>query len=335
MSVKLVDNCDGIELYRLESGNSYVEIMTYGARIHKICVPDKNGVIQDVVLGFENPTEYRGPNPYFNACIGRVANRIGGSSFVIDGQRYILPANERKNHLHGGIEGFDRKTFTATIDGDILRLKYLSVDGEEGYPGNLQVTVEYSFADGNLKIAYFAYSDRPTHCNLTNHAYFNLNGDYKSIVNHRLFIKSHSITNIDNELIPNGEILDIKGTKYDFSCMRVIGEHLFDNDGLLHIAGGYDFNYILDNDGGAVAEVIGDKSGIVMRVYTDRPCVQFYSGNFLDGTVKGKAVFNRNCAIALETQGYPNACNIPSFPTTLIGKDGFKSETTYSFSVID
>lgn len=333
MAVEFVGKYDGIELYRLSCAAAYVEIINYGARIHKICVPDKNGETKDVVLGYVEPNGYVGDGAYLNAVVGRVANRIGGAKFVIDGVEYKLNANEGKNQLHGGFQGFDSKIFESEIDGDILRLSYLSPDGEEGYPGNCKVVVEYSFAGNRLKISYKATSDKKTHCSLTNHAYFNLNGDYESIENHLLKISSHAVTDIDEELIPNGKIVDISGSALDFSNEKTIGRDINQSNRLFDIAGGYDFNYILDEGVSPVAVATGDKSGIEMKIYTDRPCMQFYSGNFLDGTIKGKAVFGKRSAFALETQGYPNACNIPSFPSTIIDKNAFESVTIYEFGV--
>lgn len=334
MDIKKIGVFDGIELYRISDGESFAEIITYGARIHKLCVSDKNGNLQDVVLGFNSPEEYRKENPYFNAVVGRVANRIGGASFTLDGKKYNLSVNERGNQLHGGLEGFDRKIFTAEILSDGLELSYYSPDGEEGYPANLCVKVKYSFSNNALKITYSAFADSTTHCNLTNHAYFNLNGDFSPITNHFLTIKSNSLTDIDNELIPNGKIVNIENTIYDFSKGQYIGKHLKDHDRLMDIGGGYDFNYIFSDNNGAVCSAYSEKTGIVMNVYTDRPCVQFYSGNFLDGSVQGKAIFNMHTGFALETQGYPNACNIESFPTTRLEKGKtFNSETVYAFEI--
>ncbi len=332
MEIKRVGNFDGIELFRLSDGDSFVEIINYGARIHKICVPDRLGNIQDVVLGFNNLNEYRSDNPYFNAVVGRVANRIGGASFTLDGKKYLLSANENGNQLHGGIEGFDKKIFKANILSDGLELTYVSKDGEEGYPAKLYVSVKYSFENNALKIEYNAYTDGITHCNLTNHAYFNLNGDSTPVTNHIFTINSFLLTDVDSELIPNGKIIDISDTVYDLSRGRVLADCLNIDDRLMNIGGGYDFNYIFAKQDGAVCSAYSPKSGILMKVYTDRPCVQFYSGNFLDGTIKGKATYNKHTGFALETQGFPNACNIPLFPTTVLEKGKtFHTETTYAF----
>lgn len=332
MSVQFISKHGDIELYRLSDGNSYAEIITYGARIHKLCVPDKNDVLQDVVLGYNTPEEYVGDGGYFNACVGRVANRIGNAEFTIDGITYKLNANEKGNQLHGGFEGFDKKNFDAQIDGEILRLTYLSKDGEEGYPGNVWITIEYSFHNNSLKIRYIAKSDRKTHCNLSNHAYFNLNGDCKDITKHHLTIKASELTDVNEELIPTGNIVNVDGTCYDFRTPHTIGERIDTDDRLMNIGGGYDFNYVLDKTNGPVATVEADVSGIVMNVYTDMPCVQFYSGNFLNGGM-GKTIYNKHCSFALETQGYPNACNIESFPSTIIDGEGYSSETVYEFTV--
>lgn len=335
MDIKKVDSFDGIDLYRLSDGSSFAEIITYGARIHKLCVPDRFGDLQDVILGFDDPFEYKGNNPYFNAVVGRVANRIGGAKFTLDGKEYNLSKNERGNQLHGGFEGFDRKNFTAQILSDGLELSYVSKDGEEGYPSELCAKVKYSFENNALKIEYNAFTDGKTHCNLTNHAYFNLNGDFSPVTNHVFKIKSLMLTDIDSELIPNGKFEDITNTVLDLRQGRILSDCLkVKNNRLLDIGGGFDFNYIFTNNVDSVCSAWSPKSGILMKVYTDRPCVQFYSGNFLDGTVKGKAVFHKHTGFALETQGFPNACNIPHFPTTVLEKGQiFHSETIYAFEI--
>lgn len=334
MDIRKVGNFDDIELYRLSNGDSFVEIITYGARIHKICVPDRYGDIQDVVLGFNNPLEYKGENPYFNAVVGRVANRIGGASFTLDGKEYNLSKNEKGNQLHGGIQGFDKKIFSAKIVDDGLELSYLSADGEEGYPANLSVTVKYSFQNNALKIEYTAVSDGTTHCNLTNHAYFNLNGDFSPITNHVVTINSVVLTDVDNDLIPSGKMLDIAETPYCLKGGRMLSDALKFDNRLMNIGGGFDFNYVLTDNLGVACSAFSPESGILMKVFTDRPCVQFYSGNFLDGSINGKATFNKHSGFCLETQGYPNACNIPIFPTTVLKKgESFHSQTTYAFEI--
>lgn len=334
MKIEKLGTFEDIELFRLSDGNSFVEIITYGARIHKICVPDRYDDLKDVVLGFDNPLDYKGENPYFNAVVGRVANRIAGASFTLDGKEYKLSKNEKGNQLHGGIEGFDKKNFSAKIVEDGLELSYTSADGEEGYPASLSVTVKYSFQNNALKIEYTALSDGTTHCNLTNHAYFNLNGDFSPITNHVLTINSVVLTDVDEDLIPNGKFVDISGTPHCLKGGRMLSDALKFDDRLMNIGGGFDFNYVLANNFGATCSAFSPQSGILMKVFTDRPCVQFYSGNFLDGSIVGKAKFPKHSGFCLETQGYPNACNLPTFPTTMLKKgETFHTQTTYSFEI--
>ena len=329
----------GIETYALENDNGMrAEIITYGARISRLFVPNKRGELIDVVAGFDTPDEYRDDHgTYFNAIIGRVGNRIGGSGFTLDKKEYKLYANDGANHLHGGKEGFDKKIWTAeTGERASLMLSYLSADGEEGYPANLSVRVTYSLTNDNeLKIAYDAQSDGTTLCSMTNHAYFNLDGDFKSALNHEIYIKSHAITAVDEELIPHGEILDIENTAFDFSVSKPLGRDINAEEKLLKIArGGYDFNYILDGDNsGAAASAYSKNSGIKMSVYTDRPCMQFYSGNFLDGFT-GKKQYPYQSAFCMETQGYPNACNVKEFPSiSLKAGEKYHTVTTYKFEI--
>ncbi len=328
-----------IETYLLTAENGFAaEIINYGARIHRLFVPDKNGARVDILAGFATADGYRRDNPYFNAIIGRVANRIGGAAFELNGRRYSLFANDDMNTLHGGEEGFDKKYWSAKInkaEKPSLEMTYFSADGEEGFPGNLTVKVTYSLGtDNSLKIAYDAVCDTDTHVNLTNHAYFNLGGDFSvPVLDHEVSIKSHKMTAVDDELIPTGEIVDITDSVYDFNLPKTIGRNINADDKYLKIAGGYDFNYILDNpnDGSSVASAYCPQSGIQMDVVTDCPCIQFYTGNFLNG-IGGKVTYHRNTAFCLETGGYPNACNIPSFPSTVLKRgDAFHSETTYVF----
>ncbi len=330
----------GIETYALENDRGMrAEIMTYGARITRLFVPDRRGEFIDVVAGFDTPDEYRDDHgTYFNAIIGRVGNRIGGSKFTLDGKEYRLFSNDGANHLHGGKEGFDKKIWTAeTGDGASLKLSYLSADGEEGYPDNLQVAVTYSITNENeLKIEYEAECDKATLCSLTNHAYFNLDGDFKSALDHEIYIRSNAITSVDEELIPRGEILDITDTPFDFSRPKPLGRDINADEKLLKIArGGYDFNYILNGDDGAAATAYSKASGVKMSVYTDRPCMQFYSGNFLDGFT-GKKKYPYQSAFCMETQGYPNACNVKDFPSiALYGGEKYHTVTTYKFEVCE
>ncbi|MCQ2409621.1 MAG: galactose mutarotase [Clostridia bacterium] len=337
MKIKKIDvTLNGIELYEITNSNGMqAQIITYGARIFKLFVPDRNGQLIDVVAGFTYPDFFKQENPYFNAVIGRVGNRIGGAEFELSGIKYSLFKNDGDNHLHGGNEGFDKKIWKAEITEAGLKLSRISPDGEEGYPGNLNVSVIYSLDDNNtLSISYEAESDKDTLCSLTNHAYFNLSGKWDTILDHEVYISSSKLTAVDEGLIPHGELKDIKGTAYDFSQPKKIGKDIKTDDFMLNIAKGYDFNYVLINDKkNMVASAYSEDSGIYMKVFTDRPCMQFYTGNFLDGLV-GKAVYGYQSAFCMETQGYPNACNVDSFPSMVLKKgEKYKTLTKYSFEI--
>lgn len=334
MSVKLYSSKNGIELYELKNANGMVATVTnYGARIVTLKPFDKNGNAVDVLAGFDTPEGFMGDNPYFNAVIGRVCNRIGGAKFSLNGKEYNLFKNDGNNHLHGGKEGFDRKIWKGEIDGEKLAMRYTSNDMEEGYPSALDVCVTYSLDDENgFNIEYTAFTDGDTLCSLTNHAYFNLDGDFVTNHNHEVYINSRFISDIDDELIPSGKNVDIKDTVYDFKKPKKIGKDIAADGKYLKIGGGYDFNYVLDNDGLAVASAYSDKTGIFMEVFTDRPCMQFYSGNFLDG-IKGKKTYGHQSAFCMETQGYPNAVNV-GYPSCELKKgETYHTKTRYVFSV--
>lgn len=324
----------GIECYLLSNDNGMrVEIISYGARISKIILPTARGDI-DVVAGFDDPDEFMGDNPYFNAVIGRVANRIGGARFTLNGKEYKLFKNDGENHLHGGEKGFDSKMWDCEILQDAsLRLTRVSCDGEEGYPGNLKASVTYLLDNDNaLHIVYDAVCDCDTLCSLTNHAYFNLDGDFKSILDHVVRINSDEITVVDGQLIPNGEFLQVKGTAYDFTSEKQIGQDIKTDDFMLNAARGYDFNYVLNRDEkNCVASAYSKHSGVKMSVYTDRPCLQFYTGNFLDG-IKGKRMYGFQSAFCMETQGYPNACGVKNFESIALKKgEKYHTQTVYKF----
>lgn len=335
MAVQLIEQVKDIKCFRLsDEKGQYADIINYGGRIHKLCVFNKYGELIDVVAGFKSIDDYKAPNPYFNAVIGRVANRIGGASFTLDSKTYKLNSNENGNQLHGGLNGFDSKLFESRIVNNSLILSYLSTDGEEGYPGNLFAEIKYTFENSSLKIEYSAKTDKDTHCNLTNHAYFNLDGAFeRDICDTELYLNSSNMLEIDNQLIPTGNILDIRNTPCDFRNPKTIGRDINCKYKPLEQGGGYDFAFVLDNNDGVVASAYSDKSGILLETYTDAPSIQFYSGNFLDG-IDGKKKINFRGAFCLETQGYPSACNIEAFPSTLLKVgDCFKRETIYSFSI--
>lgn len=330
----------GIKTYRLENDcGMTAEIISYGARIKNLFVPDRNGNFIDVVAGFDDPEQFRNDyGTYFNAAVGRVCNRIEGGRFCLDGKEYTLFKNDGNNHLHGGKSGFSDKLWDAEIqDGASVKFCYLSKDGEEGYPANLKVEVTYTLTDDNaLEIAYRAESDGDTLCSLTNHAYFNLDGDFDTALNHIIHINADAMTAVDDELIPHGEIMRVRGTAFDFCTPKKLGKDINADEKLLKTArGGYDFNYVLNAraDGEKAAFAYSEKSGIEMSVYTDRPCLQFYTGNFLDG-INGKKTYGYQSAFCMETQGYPNACNVKSFDSILLKKgEIYQTSTTYKFDI--
>lgn len=332
------------DLFVLKNKNNMqVAITNYGGRIVSIVVPDKNGNPTDVVIGFDNIAGYIAPEPYFGAIIGRYGNRIAKGKFMLNGQEYTLPINNGPNSLHGGVKGFSNQVWEAEQTNDTtLILTYLSKDGEEGYPGNLNVKVIYILDDNNgLHINYEATTDKATVVNLTNHAYFNLNGiGSGTIENHMLMIAANNYTPVDDTLIPLGIIDPVAGTPFDFRTATAIGEHINDDNLQLQYGAGYDHNYVLDAydhiKTELAARATGDKSGIVLEVFTQEPGVQFYTGNHLKGehTIKGGYKDEKRTAFCLETQHFPNSPNQPSFPTTVLQPDEvYKTTTIYRFSV--
>ena len=333
-----VDGRD-VYLYTLSNNEGMtVKITNYGGIITSIEVPDKNGNIADVTLGFDSLQPYLDGCPYFGALVGRYANRIAKGRFELDGKTYELAVNNGPNALHGGIKGFDKVIWTPKefIKDDEcgLQLNYLSKDGEEGYPGNLEVMVIYSLKSGSrLSIEYFAKTDKATPVNLTYHGYFNLkgagNGD---ILGHYLMIDADKYTAVDSTLIPTGELPDVEGTPFDFRQAKPIGQDI------ARVPGGYDHNFVLNNKGNfrKVAELSEPVSGRYMDVYTDQPGLQFYSGNFLDGSITGKGgkVYKKHYGLCLETQHFPDSPNHPEFPNTILHPgEEFYHTTVYMFGV--
>jgi aldose 1-epimerase len=315
-----------------------VKITNYGGRIVSLKVPDKNGAMGDVVLGFDSLEGYLNENPYFGALIGRYANRVGHAQFTLDKVLYKVPKNDGDNSLHGGAHGFDKVVwFPRELPDGGLELAYLSKDGEEGYPGNCKVTVVYHLTDANeLKIEYAASTDKDTVVNLTNHSYFNLAGS-GDILGHVLMLAADRYTPVDNGLIPTGELKNVAGTPFDFRKPTEIGARIEHADEQLKLGKGYDHNWVLSKKGSELAlaaRVEEFSTGRVMEVWTTQPGIQFYTGNFLDGTIKGKGgkVYTRRSALCLETQHYPDSPNKPKFPTVVLkpGMD-FKSTTVYKF----
>jgi aldose 1-epimerase len=337
-----------IDLYSLSNQKGMeVSITNFGATIVALRVPDRAGKPADVVLGFDTLEGYENGKSYFGATVGRYANRIGGGTFSINGKTYTLPKNNGNNTLHGGIIGFNKKVWEAreiaTKDGAGLELSYLSADGEEGFPGNLSVRVVFTVpADRNeLKIDYTATTDKDTVLNLSNHSYFNLAGEGNGdILDHVMTLHAKQFTPVDKTLIPTGDLRDVAGTPMDFNTATAIGKRINDNYEQLIFGKGYDHNWVLARSGDGkgltiAADAYDSKSGRTLEVLTTEPGVQFYSGNFLDGSAKGKGgkAYGQRAAFCLETQHFPDSPNHPNFPSTLL-KPGavFRSETVFRFS---
>ena len=333
-----------VQLYTLTNndGNS-VSITNYGAIVQSLIMKDGSGTLVDVVLGYDSLQGYLTDNPYFGAIVGRYGNRIGKSRFTLDGVTWLLNANDGPNHLHGGLRGFDKVVWEARpyIDsaGPCLELNYFSPDGEEGYPGALVVKVVYCLTHQNvLRISYHATTTKPTVVNLTHHGYFNLSGNTRrNILDHRLWLNADSITTVDSTLIPTGVIASVAGTPFDFTTEKPIGERISD---VFNVKTGYDNNFVLRGMPGEfrhAATVTDPQSQIRMEVWTDQPGIQFYSGNFLDGSITGKynTVYNQYHGFCLETQHFPDSPNQPAFPaTTLLPEEVYQSITEYRFDVI-
>ncbi len=328
-----------VDLYTLTNANgSKAEIMTYGAIVTSLHVPDRDSNLADIVLGYDTLDEYIKASPYFGAIVGRYGNRIAKGKFTLNGSKYTLATNDGENHLHGGIKGFDKVVWNAeTIEtdaGPALKLTYLSKDGEEGYPGNLNCTVIYTLTNNDeFKISYEAETDKPTVLNLTHHGYFNLAGhDSGDILGHELMLNADHFTPVDEGLIPTSEIKSVKGTPMNFTKPMPIGSRIAE------VKGGYDHNYVLNKPDDSLtlaASVYEPKTGRVMEIFTTEPGIQFYSGNFLDGSNKGKgAVYNKHNGFCLETQHFPDSPNKPNFSSVVL-KPGEKYThlTVHKFSV--
>jgi aldose 1-epimerase len=334
-----------VDLYILKNKHGMeVSAMTYGGAVVSIRVPDRKGHFDDVALGFDKADDYTAKVPYFGAIIGRYGNRIANGKFTLDGKEYTLPKNDGPNSLHGGTKGFDKVLWAAEPfekPGEVgVIFKHTSPNGDQGYPGDLKVTVTYTLNDNNeLIFKYHATTDKPTPVNLTNHTYFNLAGDGKGdILGHELMLNADYFTPVDKTLIPTGKIESVKGTPFDFAKLMAIGARINDKDEQLILGHGYDHNFVINRkDKGLTlaARVYEPTSGRVMEVYTTEPGIQFYSGNFLDGTLTGKEgrVYKHRYGFCLETQHYPDSPNHPNFPSTIL-KPGqtYESETMYKFS---
>ncbi len=334
-----------VRLYRLQNPNGMTaEIMTYGATVVSLDVPDREGKLCDVVLGYDNLQDYIKNSPYFGAIVGRYGNRIAKGKFTIDGVTYTLATNDGENHLHGGLKGFDKVVWddepVYRPDGVGVKLSYLSKDGEEGYPGNLHATVTYILTnDDELRIEYEATTDKATPVNLTYHGYFNLTCGARDILGHELMLNADQFTPVDAGLIPTGHLVDVEGTPMDFRKLTPIGARIDSDYEQLKLGGGYDHNWVLNKKRGKsmtlAAKVYEPTTGRVMEVYTTEPGIQFYSGNFLDGTITGKGgiVYKHRYGFCLETQHYPDSPNKPGFPSTILRPgQTYKTTTIYRFS---
>jgi aldose 1-epimerase len=333
-----------IDLYTLTNTNGMkVQITNYGGIVTSILVPDKNGNFGDVVLGYDNLEGYVKNNPYFGCLIGRYGNRIARGKFTLNGTTYNLATNNDLNHLHGGIKGFDKVVWNAReikSNGQVgLELTYLSQDGEEGYPGNLSIKVIYSLRNDNaLRIDYEATTDQPTICNLTNHSYFNLKDAGASpILDHDLMLDADYFTPVDETLIPTGKLRAVKGSPFDFKNLTKIGARIGADDEQIKFGLGYDHNFVLNGEAGELrlaGKLIESTTDRIMEIWTTEPGIQFYSGNFLDGTITGKngTVYYYRHGLCLETQHYPDSPNQPNFPSTMLNPgEKYQSTTVYNF----
>jgi aldose 1-epimerase len=329
-----------VELYELTNGRITAKVMTYGGIVTELNVPDRQGNAADVVLGFETLDAYIARNPHFGALTGRVANRIAGASFTLDGKEYKLAANNGPNTLHGGKKGFDKVVWKAEDvsgpAGPAVKLTYVSPDGEEGFPGKLSVAVTYTVTqDDALKIDYSATTDKPTLVNLTNHSYFNLAGQTGgTILDHEMMIAADQYTAADDAYIPTGELKSVQGTPLDFTSPKALGARIAQIKGE---PGGYDHNYVIRPDKRSpalAARVREPSSGRVMEVFTTEPGVQLYTGNFLDGSVMGKGVvYKKHTGFCLETQHFPDSPHHPEFPSIVLRPGAtYKTTTIYKFS---
>lgn len=329
---------DGTPVHRYRifgEAGAYVDVLDYGATIQSIVVPDGSGCPRDVVLGYDSLTDYEQGQVYFGATIGRHANRIGNGQFTLGGTTYQLEKNSGPNHSHGGMEGFDRRMFTAEILGDELAMKLCSPDGDQGYPGTLDLTVTFSFSDNALKIHYLATTDRDTVVNLTNHSYFDLSGGQNPL-GQRLRMAAEFFTENDENTLPTGRILPVRGTAFDFTEEKTVGRDLGNYEEQLLLCRGYDHNYVLENRGTlqAFAWLHSPETGITMTAETDMPGVQLYSGNYVEDRGKGGRNYGPRDGICLETQYFPNAMAIEAFEKPILRAGAVYDHTTvYRFGV--
>ena len=341
VSEKFGTTKEGAEVTRYTITNKNglsMSALDYGAIISHLMVPDKNGTLDDIVLGFDNVAGYEVNGCFFGSFIGRHGNRIGDAKFVLNGKTYELEKNDGKNNLHGGTPGYHKVMYQASTTDNSVTFTRVSPDMEQGYPGNLDICVTYTLTDEDeLRIDYKMKSDQDTLCNPTNHSYFNLKGhNGGTITDHKLYIKANGFTETTEDLIPNGTIVDVTGTPMDFRTKKPISQDIEADYQTLKVAGGYDHNFVLDKKEGVlekIGEVSEDTTGRTMEIYTDLPGMQLYSGNFIekeDG--KGGNVYTKRTGVCFETQYFPNSVNIPAFPSCVLkAGDEFTSATIYKF----
>lgn len=332
-----------ISLYTMTNGKGVtMKVMNYGGIIVSLMVPSKDGRTVDVILGYDSLADYERQNPFFGALVGRYGNRIGKATFSLDGKEYSLAKNNNGNHLHGGTKGFDKVFWNieeVPVDNGVaLKLTYLSKDMEEGYPGNLQTAVTYTLTDDNtVKFDYKATTDKKTVVNLTQHTYFNLNGGKSDVLSHEVTLHADRIVAVDETLIPTGELKDVTNTPFDFRTPTAIGARINSDDQQIQFGKGYDHCWVINGEGlKPTAEVYDSTTGIEMTVETTEPGVQFYTGNFLNGTLTGKndVVYNQRTGFCLETQHFPDSPNKANFPSVVLNPgETYSSLTTYQFGV--
>ncbi|VXB88478.1 aldose epimerase family protein [Maribacter litoralis] len=346
-SYGVTENDEKIDVFKLYNLKGIqVSIITYGGRITAVETPDKNGNKENVVLGFKNLEQYEKPNPYFGALVGRYGNRIAKGKFTLNNIEYQLAKNNGENSLHGGLVGFDKVVWKVEkIEENetsvVLKLSYLSKDMEEGFPGNLKTTVTYTLNyDNSLDVLYEATTDKTTILNLTQHSYFNLSGDFShTILDHVVEINADKFVPVDNTLIPTGNLASVDDTPFDFRAPTLVGKHINSKNEQVTLGGGYDHCWVLNNQGKgyrSVAKAYHPDSGRTMEVLTDQPGMQFYTGNFLDGTLPtpNGGVFGKRSGFCFETQHYPDSPNQPQFPSTVLDPgEKYETKTTFKFSV--
>jgi len=324
-----------VEVYTLTSEHVEARVTTYGARLISVRTPDRTGNLADIVLGYDTLHEWLADNKtHLGAIVGRYGNRIAKGAFTLDGHRYLSPVNNNGNTLHGGPVGFDKKFWNAKLVPNGVELTLVSLDGDMGFPGTLTAKVTYTLVRNSLTIRYQEMSDKPTVVNLTNHTYFNLSGNEQSnVLGHLVTLRAQTFTPVDRMLIPTGEIRDVRGTPMDFRVAHSIGERIDSDYEQIRLAGGYDHNWIVNGRAGTLrqaAYVREPQSGRTLTVMTTEPGVQFYSGNFLDGTYTGRhgKRYTKNMGFCLETQHYPDSPNHANFPSTVLRPGHVRSSTT-------